>query len=77
MYTLIFWPYINMDSPVYYPKTLHPFPWEPSIAFPLERYEINPSSLEGIKVVPPFYKPYPRAAIRMAPTSTGELVDSG
>ena len=66
-----------MDSPVYYPEFLHPCPWEPSVGFPPRRYEIDPCSLEVITVVPPSYNPYPRAAIRMAPTSTGELVDLG
>ena len=42
-----------MDSPIYYPETLHPFRWEPTIAFPPGRFEIDPCSLVGITVVPP------------------------
>ena len=66
-----------IDSPVCYLEVLHPLPWEPIVTFAPEHYEIDPSSLEGITVVPSSYRLYPRATIKIVPTSTEKSVDLG
>lgn len=45
-----------VDSHVHYPEVLYPFPWEPTIAFTPDHFDITNSSLKGITVIPPSYR---------------------
>jgi putative gypsy type transposon len=66
-----------LESPIRYPETLCPFPWEPTVAFAPGKFDVNVNNLEGIMIVPPSYRPYPSASVEMAPTSTGKSIDLG